>query len=160
VRVDRPLHHPRSGADCAGQSMPPGSASVCHRAGRGGAEDSRNAASNPTLPASVPRIHDADEGSSPAPDIPRGGGDGQCVESSFDAIVHGWLVKFVEHRIADRRVVRLIQKWLNAGVEDGTRTWSEEGAPQGGSASPLLANDYLHYAVRPLSPRPIEPTEF
>jgi len=55
-------------------------------------------------------------------------------------------VKFVEHRIADRRVVRLIQKWLNAGVlEDGKRTRVEEGTPQGGSASPLLANVYLHY---------------
>jgi RNA-directed DNA polymerase len=55
-------------------------------------------------------------------------------------------VKFLEHRIADRRVVRLIQKWLTAGVlEDGTRTWSETGTPQGGSASPLLANVYLHY---------------
>ena len=65
---------------------------------------------------------------------------------SFDAIDPGWLVKFVEHRIADRRVVRLIQKWLNAGVlEDGTRTWSEKGTPQGGSISPLLANVYLHY---------------
>jgi RNA-directed DNA polymerase len=68
------------------------------------------------------------------------------IRGFFDAIDHGWLVKFVEHRIADRRVVRLIQKWLNAGVlEDGTRTRSEEGAPQGGSASPLLANVYLHY---------------
>jgi len=58
---------------------------------------------------------------------------------------HGWLVKFLEHRIADRRVVRLIQKWLNAGVlEDGTRTWSET-ARRKGSASPLLANVYLHY---------------
>ncbi|HUU96862.1 MAG TPA: reverse transcriptase domain-containing protein, partial [Phycisphaerae bacterium] len=47
---------------------------------------------------------------------------------------------------ADRRVVRLIQKWLGAGVlEDGTRTRSEEGTPQGGNASPLLANIYLHY---------------
>ena len=64
----------------------------------------------------------------------------------FDAIDPGWLVKFVEHRIADRRVVRLIQKWLNAGVlEDGTRTWSEKGTPQGGSISPVLANVYLHY---------------
>ena len=55
-------------------------------------------------------------------------------------------MKFLEHRIADRRVVRLIQKWLNAGVlEDGTRAWSETGTPQGGSASPLLANVYLHY---------------
>ena len=68
------------------------------------------------------------------------------IRGFFDAIDHGWLVKFVEHRIADKRIVRLIQKWLNAGVlEDGTRTWSETGAPQGGSASPLLANVYLHY---------------
>ena len=69
------------------------------------------------------------------------------IRGFFDAIDHGWLVKFVEHRIADQRVVRLIQKWLNAGVlEDGTRTRSETGAPQGGSASPLLSNVYLHYA--------------
>jgi len=68
------------------------------------------------------------------------------IRGFFDAIDHGWLVKFVEHRIADKRVVRLIQKWLKAGVlEDGTRTWSETGTPQGGSASPLLANVYLHY---------------
>ncbi len=68
------------------------------------------------------------------------------IRGFFEAIDHGWLVKFVEHRIADRRVVRLIQKWLNAGVlEDGTRTWSETGTPQGGSISPLLANVYLHY---------------
>jgi len=54
--------------------------------------------------------------------------------------------EFIEHRIADRRVVRLIQKWLNAGVlEDGKRIRVEEGTPQGGSASPLLANVYLHY---------------
>ena len=68
------------------------------------------------------------------------------IRGFFEAIDHGWLVKFVEHRIADRRVVRLIQKWLNAGVlEDGARTWHEEGTPQGGSISPLLANVYLHY---------------
>jgi group II intron reverse transcriptase/maturase len=69
------------------------------------------------------------------------------IRGFFDTIAHGWLVKFVEHRIADRRVVRLIQKWLKAGVlEGGARTWSEEGTPQGGSISPLLANVYLHYA--------------
>jgi len=68
------------------------------------------------------------------------------IRSYFDKISHEWLVKFVEHRIADRRVVRLIQKWLNAGVlEDGKRIRVEEGTPQGGSASPLLANVYLHY---------------
>src|ERR1700692_1548232 len=68
------------------------------------------------------------------------------IRSFFDGLSHEWLVKFIEHRIADRRVVRLIQKWLNAGVlEDGSRTRAEEGTPQGGSASPLLANVYLHY---------------
>jgi RNA-directed DNA polymerase len=69
------------------------------------------------------------------------------IRGFYDAIDHGWLRKFVEHRIADKRVLRLIQKWLNAGViEDGSWSASEEGAPQGGSASPLLANVYLHYA--------------
>jgi group II intron reverse transcriptase/maturase len=68
------------------------------------------------------------------------------IRGFFDAISHAWLVKFVEHRIADRRVLRLIQKWLNAGVlEAGKRIRMEEGTPQGGSASPLLANLYLHY---------------
>jgi RNA-directed DNA polymerase len=68
------------------------------------------------------------------------------IRSYFDKISHEWLVKFVEHRIADRRVVRLIRKWLNAGVlEDGKRIRVGEGTPQGGSASPLLANVYLHY---------------
>src|SRR6266849_474844 len=68
------------------------------------------------------------------------------IRGFFDALSHEWLVKFVEHRMADRRVVRLIQKWLNGGVlEDGKRIRVEEGTPQGGSASPLLANVYLHY---------------
>ena len=68
------------------------------------------------------------------------------IRGFFDAIDHGWLVKFIEHRIADQRVVRLIQKWLIAGVlEDGKRTRAQAGTPQGGSASPLLANIYLHY---------------
>ena len=61
---------------------------------------------------------------------------------------HGWLEKFLEHRIADKRVLRLIHKWVNAGViEDGKWTASEVGAPQGASASPLLANVYLHYVL-------------
>ena len=68
------------------------------------------------------------------------------ISSFFDKLDHEWLIKFVEHRIADRRVVRLIRKWLNAGVLEEGRWWcSEEGTPQGGSASPLLANIYLHY---------------
>src|SRR6266478_1530875 len=68
------------------------------------------------------------------------------IKGFFDGISHEWLVKFIGHRVEDRRVVRLIQKWLKAGVlEDGKRIRMEEGTPQGGSASPLLANVYLHY---------------
>jgi RNA-directed DNA polymerase len=68
------------------------------------------------------------------------------IRSFFDTLSQSWLVKYVEHRIGDRRVVRLIQKWLRAGViEEEKLTVSEEGTPQGGSASPLLANIYLHY---------------
>lgn len=64
----------------------------------------------------------------------------------FDTIDRAWLMKFVEHRIADRRVHRHVKKWLNAGVwEDGKRSYTEEGTPQGGSISPLLANLYLHH---------------
>jgi RNA-directed DNA polymerase len=64
----------------------------------------------------------------------------------FDTLKHAWLVQFIEHRVADKRVVRLIQKWLAAGVlEDGKRIHSEVGTVQGGSVSPLLANIYLHY---------------
>jgi len=68
------------------------------------------------------------------------------IRGFFDAIDHGWLLKFLEHRIADQRVLRLIQKWLNAGVlEDGSLTRVKRGSPQGASISPLLANIYLHH---------------
>jgi RNA-directed DNA polymerase len=68
------------------------------------------------------------------------------IRGYFDAIDHQWLMKFIKHRIADKRVLRHIKKWLNAGVlEDGALARSEEGVPQGGSISPLLANVYLHY---------------
>jgi RNA-directed DNA polymerase len=68
------------------------------------------------------------------------------IRAFFDTLSHEWLVKFVEHRIADRRIVRLIQKWLRAGVlEEGRRIQNEVGTVQGGSISPLLANIYLHY---------------
>ncbi len=68
------------------------------------------------------------------------------LRSFFDTLKHAWLVQFIEHRVADKRIVRLIQKWLSAGVlEDGKRIQSEVGAVQGGSISPLLANIYLHY---------------
>jgi RNA-directed DNA polymerase len=66
----------------------------------------------------------------------------------FSSLDHQRLMKFLEHRIADRRVLRLIQKWLAAGViEDGSWTAFEEGVPQGASASPLLANVYAHYVL-------------
>ena len=69
------------------------------------------------------------------------------MKAFFDSVSQKWLVQFVEHRIGDRRVVRLVQKWLRAGVlEEGKLTVKEVGTPQGGSASPLLANIYLHYA--------------
>jgi RNA-directed DNA polymerase len=59
------------------------------------------------------------------------------IRGFFDAIDHGWLMKFVEHRVADQRVLRSIKKWLNAGViEDGKRTQAESGSPQGGSVTP------------------------
>ena len=70
------------------------------------------------------------------------------IRGFFDAIDREWLVKFLEHRIADRRILRLIQKWLTAGVsEEGT--WAETGlgVPQGSVISPLLANVFLHYVL-------------
>ena len=64
----------------------------------------------------------------------------------FDSLSPEWLVRFVEHRIGDRRIIRLIQKWLKAGVlEEGRLIETTEGTPQGSVASPLLANVYLHY---------------
>jgi RNA-directed DNA polymerase len=68
------------------------------------------------------------------------------VAASFDTLSREWLIRFVEHRIGDRRIIRLIQKWLKAGVlEDGRLIETTEGTPQGSVASPLLANVYLHY---------------
>jgi RNA-directed DNA polymerase len=70
------------------------------------------------------------------------------IRGFFDTLNHGWLIEFVRHRIADPRVVRHIQKWLNAGVvEEGKHGRQEEGTPQGGSISPLLANIYLHHVL-------------
>ena len=69
------------------------------------------------------------------------------IRSFFDEIRHDWLLKFVKHRIADRRILRLIGKWLRAGVsEEGQWSKTERGTPQGSVASPMLANVYLHYA--------------
>lgn len=68
------------------------------------------------------------------------------IRGFFDNISHEWMVKFVEHRVADRRILRLIQKWLKAGVsEDGQWSETKQGTPQGAVISPLLANVYLHY---------------
>ena len=68
------------------------------------------------------------------------------IRGFFDAISHSWMLKFVQHRVADRRILRLIQKWLKAGVmEEGEWSETERGTPQGAVISPLLANIYLHY---------------
>ena len=68
------------------------------------------------------------------------------IRAFFDCISHDWMMRFLEHRIGDRRVLRLIAKWLKAGVmEEGALTESTEGTPQGAVISPLLANIYLHY---------------
>jgi group II intron reverse transcriptase/maturase len=70
------------------------------------------------------------------------------IRSFFDTIDHGWMQKFIEHRIGDRRMVRLLMKWLHAGVmEDDELREVKEGTPQGGLISPLLSNIYLHYAL-------------
>jgi RNA-directed DNA polymerase len=70
------------------------------------------------------------------------------IRDFFSKLDQAWLMKFLEHRIADRRMLRLIRKWLAAGVlEDGNWSETPEGTPQGGSASPLLANVYLHYVL-------------
>jgi RNA-directed DNA polymerase len=68
------------------------------------------------------------------------------VKGFFDAMDHSWLIKFLEHRIGDRRILRLIRKWLHAGVlEEGQWSETTEGSPQGSVISPLLSNVYLHY---------------
>ena len=69
------------------------------------------------------------------------------IRSFFDTVSHDWLIRFVEHRVGDKRIIRLIRKWLKAGVlEDGIVSISEKGTAQGAVISPLLANIYLHYA--------------
>jgi len=68
------------------------------------------------------------------------------IQGFFDNLDKAWMIKFVEHRVADRRTLRLIQKWLKAGVmEEGKWSDTETGTPQGSVISPLLANVYLHY---------------
>ena len=67
------------------------------------------------------------------------------IRDFFGQLDQGWLRKFLEHRIADQRVLRLVDKWLAAGVvEDGNWSQTVQGSPQGASVSPLLANAYLH----------------
>ena len=70
------------------------------------------------------------------------------IRDFFTSLDQGWLERFLGHRIADKRVLRLVGKWLGAGViEDGTWSKTPEGSPQGASVSPLLANVYLHYVL-------------
>jgi len=70
------------------------------------------------------------------------------IRSFFDSVSQEWLVRFLEHRIGDRRIIRLIRKWLRAGIlEDGVVSISDKGTGQGSVISPLLANVYLHYVL-------------
>ena len=68
------------------------------------------------------------------------------IQNFFGSVSQSWLVRFLEHRIGDKRIIRLIQKWLKAGIlEDGIVTVDDRGTGQGSVISPLLANSYLHY---------------
>lgn len=70
------------------------------------------------------------------------------IRGYFDSIDHGWLMKMLRKRIADRTILRLIGKWLKVGVlEEGKRSPNKEGVPQGGVISPILSNIYLHYVL-------------
>ena len=70
------------------------------------------------------------------------------IRNFFDTLRHGWLTKFVEHRVADRRMLRLVSRWLTAGVsEQGEWSGTSKGVPQGAVISPVLANVYLHYVL-------------
>jgi len=70
------------------------------------------------------------------------------IKSFFDMMDHEWLMKFIMHRVSDKRLLKLVRKWLKAGImEDGKLIKSSSGAPQGGVISPVLANIYLHYVV-------------
>ncbi|WP_352550115.1 MULTISPECIES: reverse transcriptase domain-containing protein [Mesorhizobium] len=70
------------------------------------------------------------------------------IQNFFGAVSREWLVRFLEHRIGDKRIIRQIQKWLKAGIlEDGLVTVDDRGTGQGSVISPLLADIYLHYVL-------------
>ena len=70
------------------------------------------------------------------------------IKGYFDNVAHEWMIKFLEHRINDTKIIRLVKRFLKAGVmEEGKYYKSESGVPQGGTSSPLLANIYLHYVI-------------
>ena len=127
----------------AGRSRPRAPGTASHRAIPGSRAVRRAGGTSPIRRAPCPQRHGARGRSLLGGDSYRGG---QSVEWSFDRVSHDWMLRFLEHRIADRRMLALIRKWLKAGVlEGGIWTASEEGTPQGSSISPLLANIYLHY---------------
>ena len=127
----------------AGRSRPRAPGTASHRAIPGSRAVRRAGGTSPIPRAPYLQRHGARGRSLLGGDSYRGG---QSVEWSFDSVSHDWLVRFVEHRIGDPRVIRLIRKWLKAGVmEDGRWAPTETGTPQGSVISPMLANVYLHY---------------
>ena len=76
------------------------------------------------------------------------------IRGFYDAMAHSWIIRFLEHRIADKRILRLIAKWLKVGtIEDGRVTRSQVGAPQGAVISPILANALPALRVRSVGPK-------
>ena len=137
----------------SGQSRPPGSASAYHQVGLESDEARHFGAPSPTHPAPSLRRHDADEQPLLAWDIQQGGG-GQSVEWFFDRVQHDVLMDRLEKRISDPAVLKLIRRYLQAGVMmSGVVQQRHEGTPQGGPLSPLLANVLLDEVDRELERR-------
>lgn len=133
-----------------GRSTRPVSAHVFRRAVPASDAARRGGGTSPAPPAPIPQRDGADERSSLARDSHRDGGcgGGQSVQWSFDTIDHTHLRGFLDQRVTDGVIRRMIDKWLKAGVlEKGILHRTTGGTPQGGVISPLLANIYLHYVL-------------